>query len=131
MYQNPPTEHSQRKEKRKKRGIYEKYGIEVNVAVDVVVDVLGEPEILGGSEAVHWGQIEVIVAISSHCLLALFSFSFSFTFVFLLLSLSHLLCLAPAEWDLLGVLILLNTTFSAIWLFYYYLEFLLYKIIYY
>jgi hypothetical protein len=85
MYQNPPTEHSQRKAKKEKeKGIYEKYGIEVNVAVDVVVDVLGEPEILGGSEAVHWGQTEVIVAISSHCL-----FSFSLTFVFLLLSLSH------------------------------------------
>lgn len=82
MYQNPPTKHSLRKEK--KRGIYEKYGIEVNAAVDVVVDLLREPDILGGSEAVHRGQKDVVVAISSHCF-------FSFAFVFLLLSLAHLL----------------------------------------
>jgi uncharacterized membrane protein YagU involved in acid resistance len=106
MYQNPPTKHSLIKEK--KRGIYEKYGIEINVAVDVVVDVLGEPDILGGSEAVYRGQRDVIVAISSHCF-----FSFAFAFVFLLLSRSRtcsvaLVCLSPGEWDL-GV--------SAIWLF--------------
>lgn len=43
------------------------YRVEVNAAVDVIVNVLGEPEIFGGNEAVRRGRMEVVVAISSHC----------------------------------------------------------------
>lgn len=42
--------------------------IEEDVAVDVVVDVLGEPEVPSGGEAVGGGEGEVVVAVSSHCL---------------------------------------------------------------
>lgn len=42
------------------------YWVEVYVAVDIVVDVFGEPEILWRSETVDGREAESVVAISSH-----------------------------------------------------------------
>lgn len=40
--------------------------IEVNIAVDIVVDVLGEPDVLAGTQTVYWGQQNAVVAVSPH-----------------------------------------------------------------
>lgn len=52
-------------------GIYElqKDRIEINVAMDVVMDVLAESEITGGGGSVIRRESEVVIAISSHALL--------------------------------------------------------------
>lgn len=44
----------------------ERERIEVNIAVDIVVDVLGEPEVLAGTQTVYRGQQNAVVAVSPH-----------------------------------------------------------------
>lgn len=57
---------STRKKKNKK---IETYGIEVNASMDIVVNVLGESDVIGGRETVNLRQRCIAIVVSSHVFL--------------------------------------------------------------